>query len=372
LEAVKTVVVEEDGRKEIDIKRYARVEKIPGGTVEDSQVLRGIMLNKDVLHPKMKRRIENPRVVLIDCPLEYKKGESMTNIEIMKEEDFTKILELEEEFVRKMCDEIIAVKPTLVITEKGVSDLAQHFLMKQGISCIRRVKKSDNNRIARAVGATIVNRTDELRESDIGTGCGLFEVRKIGDEYFTFLDQCKDPKACTIMLRGASKDILNEVERNLQDAMQVARNIMVEPYLLPGGGAAEMALAQKLNEKAKSIGGVHQWPYKAIATALEVIPRTLIQNSGGNPIRVLTTLRAKHATPGNSTWGVDGESGVIADMKELAVWDPLSVKVQTYKSAIETAILLLRIDDIVSGSKKGSGVEGPPGGGGGPPQTMEE
>ena len=134
--------------------------------------------------------------------------------------------------------------------------------------------------------------------------------------------------------------------------MQVARNIMVDPYLLPGGGAAEMALAQVLNDKAKSVAGVQQWPYRAVARALEVIPRTLIQNCGGNSIRVLTALRAKHATQGNSTWGIDGERGVVADMKELGVWDPLAVKVQTYKSAIETAILLLRIDDIVSGNKK--------------------
>merc|ERR1719369_2214334 len=157
MDAVKTVTMTQGDKKEIDIKRYAKVEKIPGGTIEDSTVLKGVMFNKDVTHPKMKRRIENPRILLLDCNLEYKKGESQTNIEIMNEGDFSKILQLEEEYIKKICNEIIAFKPDLVITEKGVSDLAQHFLMKANISVIRRLKKTDNNRIARACGATIVN-----------------------------------------------------------------------------------------------------------------------------------------------------------------------------------------------------------------------
>merc|ERR1711885_57940 len=155
-----------------------------------------------------------------------------------------------------ICEEIIAFKPDLVITEKGVSDLAQHFFNKAGVTAIRRLRKSDNLRVARACGATIVNRTDEITEEDIGTGAGLFEVRKIGDEYFTFIEQCKDPKACTILLRGASKDILNEVERNLQDALHVSRNVMMDPRLVPGGGAAEMALSHALEEKGNTVEGV--------------------------------------------------------------------------------------------------------------------
>ena len=243
LNAVKTVLTEDPvnaGQKEIDTKRYAKVEKLPGGTIEESRVIKGVMFNKDVTHPKMARRIERPRVLLLDCNLEYKKGESQTNIEMMNEDDFTQILEMEEAYIKKICDEIIAFKPTLIITEKGVSDLAQHFLMKAGVTVIRRLRKTDNLRVARACGATIVNRTDEITEADIGTGAGLFEVRKVGDEYFTFIEDCDDPKACTILLRGASKDVLNEVERNLQDAMHVARNICLDPRLVPGGGAVEM------------------------------------------------------------------------------------------------------------------------------------
>merc|ERR1712038_2101124 len=352
MDAVKTVTMENGGKREIDIKRYAKVEKIPGGTIEESQVLSGVMFNKDVVHPKMKRRIENPRVLLLDCNLEYKKGESQTNIEIVNEADFSKILELEEAYIKKICDEIMVHKPDLIITEKGVSDLAQHFLMKAGISVIRRLRKSDNLRVARATGATIVNRTEEISESDIGTSAGLFEVRKIGDEYFTFIEDCKDPKACTILLRGASKDILNEVERNLQDALHVARNIHLNPQLVYGGGAVEMEVSHLLMEKGKSMSGVLQWPYRALAAALEVVPRTLANNCGANPIRTLTQLKAKHATPGNASWGVNGLTGKVEDMKDVGVLEPLAVKLQTYKTAIETAILLLRIDDIVSGSKK--------------------
>ena len=163
--------------------------------------------------------------------------------------------------------------------------------MKANITAIRRVRKTDNNRIARATGATIVHRVEDLKPSDVGSDCGLFEIQKIGDEYFTFLVQCKNPKACTILLRGPSKDVLNEIDRNLMDAMCVARNVIFEPRLCPGGGATEMGLSVRLGEKARGISGVEQWPYKAVAEALEVIPRTLIQNCGGNAIKGLTQLR---------------------------------------------------------------------------------
>ncbi|KAF3014469.1 hypothetical protein G7054_g1519 [Neopestalotiopsis clavispora] len=361
LNAVRTVTWEiGNGKKEVDIKRYARVEKVPGGEIEDSRVLDGVMLNKDITHPKMRRRIENPRIVLLDCTLEYKKGESQTNIEITKEEDWNRILQIEEEQVKAMCDSIIALKPDLVITEKGVSDLAQHYFVKANITALRRVRKTDNNRIARATGATIVNRVDDLQESDVGTQCGLFEIEKIGDEYFTFLTGCKDPKACTILLRGPSKDILNEIERNLQDAMGVARNVMFQPRLSPGGGATEMAVSVRLNQLAKGIEGVEQWPYKAVADALEVIPRTLIQNAGASPIRVLTELRAKQAE-GKSSWGINGDTGGLADMKDYAIWEPEAIKLQSIKTAIEAACLLLRVDDICSAKKAaqpGIGISG--------------
>nr|KAF6412873.1 chaperonin containing TCP1 subunit 3 [Molossus molossus] len=320
LDAVKTVQFEENGRKEIDIKKYARVEK--------------------------------------------------TDIEITREEDFTRILQMEEEYIQQLCEDIIHMKPDVVITEKGISDLAQHYLMRANITAIRRVRKTDNNRIARACGARIVSRPEELREDDVGTGAGLLEIKKIGDEYFTFITECKDPKACTILLRGASKEILSEVERNLQDAMQVCRNVFLDPQLVPGGGACEMAVAHSLTEKSKAMIGVEQWPYRAVAQALEVIPRTLIQNCGASTIRLLTSLRAKHTQDNCETWGVNGETGTLVDMKELGIWEPLAVKLQTYKTAVETAVLLLRIDDIVSGHKKKGDDQGRQGGA--PPDAGQE
>jgi T-complex protein 1 subunit gamma len=226
-----------------------------------------------------------------------------------------------------MCNEILRVKPDIVITEKGVSDAAQHFLMKgNNCSVIRRIRKTDNNRLARVSGATIANRPEELTENDVGTDCGLFEVRKIGDDYFTFMVECKKPKACTILLRGASKDVLNEIERNLQDAMGVARNVLLNPKLVPGGGAIEMALAHRLTEYSKNIEGIQQWPFKALAGALEIIPKILAANCGADVVRTMTELRAKHSKPEGTFYGINGDTGKIADMRELDIWDPVAVK----------------------------------------------
>jgi T-complex protein 1 subunit gamma len=291
LEAVTRVTLDDaSGRRDINTKLYAKVEKIPGGELEECRVLNGVMVEKDVTHPRMKRRIENPRIVLLDCPLEYKKAESATNIEISKEEDFEAILKQEEEYIAKVCGEIIALKPDLVITEKGVSDLASHFFVKAGITSVRRIRKTDNLRVARCCGATIVSRPDELTAADVGTGCGLFEIRKYGEEYFMFLEECKDPKACTILLRGGSRDVLMEFERNLQDAMLVARNVVLEPKLLPGGGATEMAISVGLAERSKTLEGVESWPFKAVGQAMEVIPRTLAQNAGADVVRCVGGL----------------------------------------------------------------------------------
>jgi len=341
---------------EVDLKRYARIEKIPGGEISDCTVLRGVMFNKDTTHSSMRRRIENPRILLLDCPLEYKKGETQTNVEITNDEDWNTMLRMEEEYVENMCAEIIAHKPDIVITEKGVSDLAQHYFAKANITAFRRLRKTDNNRMARAVGATVVSRTDEIQESDIGSQCGLFEMRQIGEETFAFFVECQDPKACTILLRGGSKDVLNEIERNLLDAMQVVRNVVYDPKLLPGGGATEMAVAVGLRRAGETVtAGLLKGPFLAVGEAMEVIPRTLAQNCGVSVIRTITQLRAKHASSTDDSkcyWGINGITGDLADMRELGIWEPMSVKTQTIKTAIESACMILRIDDIVSGSKK--------------------
>lgn len=344
-------VDENTGRKEIDIKRYAKIEKVPGGSIEDSIVLDGVMFNKDHVHPKMRRRIENPRILLLDTALEYTKATTNINVEISKETDWEELLKQEEDYLRNQAKAIIALKPDVLITEKGVSDLSAHFLAKANITVIRRLRKTDNNRIARAAGATICSRVEEVSEDDIGKGAGLFEIKKIGDEYFTFITQCPKGSACSVLLRGASKDTLNEMERNLHDAMSVARNILIEPRTVYGGGAIEMFLSRRLSDKAKTVPVMHQAAYQSLALALEVIPRSLASNCGADVVRVVTDLRARHNTPEGFYWGIDGIKGKIADIRELKIIEPAAVKVQALKTAIEAACMILRVDDVVSGTK---------------------
>merc|ERR1719356_1020828 len=195
----------------------------------------------------------------------------------------------------------------------------------------------------------ICNRTEELSESMVGTKCGRFEIKKIGDEYFSYLVDCVDPKACSVILRGASRDVLNEMERNLQDAFCVARNVLLEPRMLPGGGATEMELAARMKEKAKAIAGTRQYAYRAVADALEVIPRSLAHNCGADVVRLMTDLRARHAASGGTNWGIDGSKGTVADVKALGIMDTFAVKQQTLRTAVEAAAMLLRIDHIISG-----------------------
>jgi len=277
------------------------------------------------------------------------KGESQTNIEITKEEDFEKYLQIEEEYIQKFCNKLISLKPDVVVTEKGCSDLAQHYLMKANITVLRRMRKTDNTRLAKCSGATIGHRVDLLTEKDVGTKCGEYAVKQVANETFSFFYKCQSPKACSILLRGGSKDVLQEMDRNLQDAMCVTRNILLNPKILPGGGATEIAVSVKLNQLADKIDGVMAYPYRAVAEALEIIPRTLIQNCGKQPIKVLTELRAKHSNKDGKHFGVDGKNGTIVDMNKYGIWEPFVVKLQTIKTAIESASMLLRIDDVVSG-----------------------
>lgn len=371
LQAIRSVVTEENGSTQVDIKHFIKIEKIAGGDVTESCVLAGCMFNKDVTHASMRRKIANPRIILLDCNLEYKKPANVV-IKMEKAPDFEQIMKDEEEQVKQMVMDIVKHKPDIVITEKGLSDEAQHWFLKYNVTCFRRLQGSSNNRVARASGATICTVPSEIKDSDVGTKCGLFEVQKIGDEYWTFLTDCKDTKASTILLRGASKDLLNEMERNLHDGMAVLRNVILDPAICPGGGATEMSISAKLADKSKLISGPEQHPYHAISIGLEVIPRTLLQNCGADIVRTLTGLRAKHVKGSKETsiWGVDGITGQLTDMTTNGVWEPVAVKRQTLKTAIEAACLLLRIDDVLSGVGKKPAGGGPAGMGGGPDMQM--
>jgi T-complex protein 1 subunit gamma len=277
------------------------------------------MFIKDITHSEMKRRIENPKVILLDCNLEAQKDNSGGQVLVENSEQWKEAMDEEEKVVRKMVMDIIKWKPDLVITEKGISDEAQQIFVRHGITALRRLRKAVNNRIARATGATIVTRPDEINESDVGTKCKLFSIDKYGDEYYTSII-CENPKSCTILLRGASKEVLSEVERNLQDALCVTRNVYLNPKLCPGGGATEMALSNYLREKSSTIPNVEQYPYHSIGIAMEVIPRTLIQNCGGDTVRTLTTRRSTHSGGQNYTFGINGSTGQITDRNELGIW----------------------------------------------------
>ncbi|CAF92695.1 unnamed protein product, partial [Tetraodon nigroviridis] len=402
LDAVRTVELEDNGRKEIDIKKYAKVEKVPGGIIEDSCVLRGVMVNKDVTHPRMRRLIREPRIVLLDCSLEYKKGEK-----ISKEEDFARILQMEEEYIQQICEDIIRLKPDLVFTEKGISGLslththARSRACRSLVSCWytsvgcprsgaalpdegqhhRHPPCQEDGQQPHRQGVWSSHRQPHRRTARGLRGHGGGAVRGEEDRRRVFHlrhrvqraqslhhpaersqqgdPSCEERSGAPLLSAPSQPSSVSalvspvqEVERNLQDAMQVCRNVLLDPHLLLGGGAVEMAVSKRLMERSRALTGIEQWPYRAVAQALEVIPRTLIQNCGASTIRVLTSLRAKHTQDNGVCWGVDGESGCLSDMSALGIWEPLAVKAQTYKTAVETAILLLRIDDIVSGHKK--------------------
>ncbi|ESU37620.1 Putative TCP-1/cpn60 chaperonin family protein [Giardia duodenalis] len=335
---------------DIDIKRFCRIEKIPGATVEDCCVIDGVVLNKDVIHPDMRKYIKNPRILLLDCPLEYKKAQSMMNVELFQgKSDLGDILKVEEDYIRTHVEKILSFKPDLVITEKGVADQATHMFVQHGVTVLRRVRKTDNVRLAAVSGATIVSRVEELQESDVGTYAGLYELQKIGDEFFSFIHQSGGKaSACTIVLRGASKSTLLEIERNIQDAMHVCRNIILDPRLVIGGGCFEAHLSTALSQYADTLVGKPQLVIKAVAKSLEVIPRTLLQNCGGNIIRTITELKAAHTSDPNCQLGVDGVTGLLVNCKERGIWDPLGTKLQVLKAAIENACMILRVDDIFS------------------------
>lgn len=337
---------------DLDVKRNVRIEKVPGGEISESQVFDGIVLvGKDVLHSGMRRRIEQPRILLLDAPLEYRKGESQTAMELTDGGSWKGALEAEEQQIREWCDRIVSLKPDVVVCEKGISDLAQHFLVRNGISAIRRLKKTDNQRLSRVSGAKIVSKIEEIKESDIGTRCGLFQVSKIGDEWFAHFIRCKSPGACTVMLRGPSKEVLSEVERNLQDAICVARNLLRFPRICPGGGSIEMAVANRLTAVANgTVDGIQRLPLLAVASAFEAIPRVLLQNCGADVIRSMTKLRSlyQEASPTSKQWAIDGKTGVLVEVDDLCVWEPAMVKIQTFRSALETVCMLLRVDDIAS------------------------
>jgi len=338
------------------------VEKKPGESMTDTKLIEGIVLDKEVVHPGMPKRVEEAKIALIDTALEVEKTEFDAKINIETPEQMEAFLHEEESMLREMVDKITSKGATVVLCQKGIDDMVQHFLARKGVAAIRRVKKSDMEKLAKATGGRVTSNLDDFAEDDLGYA-KLVEERKIGDDKMTFIEGCKNPKSVAILIRGGTERIVDEAERSIHDALSVIRDVVQEPKALAGGGAPELEISRALRDYAESLPGREQLAVQRFAEAIETVPITLGENAGLDPIDILSELRARHDK--GETWaGVDVFEGKVKDMKKLEVYEPLAVKKQIIKSATEAATMILKIDDVIASGKM-KAPPTPPGGPGG-------
>jgi thermosome len=364
VEAVKQVAEKAGDKFLVDIDNI-KIEKKEGESVEESQLIKGVVIDKERVHPRMPKKVENAKIALINDALEVKKTETDAKINITAPDQLYAFLEQEEKMLKDMVDQIVATGANVLFVQKGIDDLAQHYLAKAGILAVRRVKKSDMEKLAKATGAKIVTNVKDLTSEDLGYA-EIVEEKKIAGENMIFVEGCKNPKAVTILIRGGTEHVVDEVERAIEDAIKVVKDVMEDGAVLPGGGASEIELSIKLDEFAKQVGGKEALAIEAFAEALRIIPRTLAENAGLDTIDVLVKVISEHKNKGKSI-GVDVFAGEPADMVERGVIEPLRVKTQAIKSASEAAMMILRIDDVIAASKLKSeekGGQGMPGMGG--------
>ncbi len=363
VEAVKSVVREEDGRKVVDIDDV-KVEKKVGGSVDDSELIRGMLVDKERVHTNMPKSVKNAKILLTNEALELKKTEVDAEISITSPDQLQSFLDQEEKMIKDMVDKIKASGANVVFCQKGIDDMAQHYLAKEGIFAVRRVKKSDMEKLARATGAKIVSSLDAITSEDLGEA-GLVEEKKIANEEMIFVTECKNPKSVSVILHGGTEHVVDEAERGLHDALRVVGVVIEDGKVVAGGGSPEVEVSLRLNEYSATLKGREQLAAKAFAEALEGVPRALAENAGLDPIDKLVQLRSKHEK-GDKTAGLNVYTGEITDMMKEKVIEPLKVKIQALSSAAEAATMILRIDDVIAASKSGGGAgEMPPGGGGG-------
>jgi thermosome len=327
-----------------------KVEKRKGKSIEETELIDGIVLDKEVVHPGMPKLIRNAKIAVINAPLEIEKPEMSAKINITSPEQMKAFLDEETKVLQKMVEKIASSGANVLICQKGIDDIAQYMLKKKGIMAVRRVKESDMEKVAKATGARIVTNIDDLSPADLGEA-GLVEERIVAEEKMLFIEQCKNPKAVTILIRGASELIIDEAERALHDALSVCKNIVQTGKLVTGGGSTEIELAMRAREFANKLSGKEQLAAQKFADALEIIPTILAETSGIEPIDAIVELRALHAK-NQIAYGVDALKGKIDDMSKLNILDPMNVKAQAIKSATEAAIMILRIDDIIAASPK--------------------
>ncbi|MCA1812709.1 MAG: TCP-1/cpn60 chaperonin family protein [Halobacteriales archaeon] len=354
----------DDGGVVADIDNIQIIKK-QGGSIADTQLIEGIIVDKERVHSAMPRSMKNGKIALLNLALEVKKPEVDTTIQITDPSKLAQFLGEEENILRRMVEQVQDSGATVVFTQKGIDDLAQHFLAKAGIYAVRRVKKSDLDKLERATGGRIVSNLDDLDKQDLGKA-ELVEERKIGEDAMTFVTGCPKPTSVSILIRGGTEHVIDEVERTLHDALGVTSTVVEDGgKVLAGGGAPEVEVALRLREWAPQVGGREQLAIEAFADALEVIPRTLAENAGLDAINILVDLREAHGKK-QVTAGVNVFTGKVEDMKKNQVLEPLKGKVQAIRGATEVATMILRIDDVIA-SKSSKGAKGGPPGGGMPP-----
>lgn len=363
VEAVKIVAEEKDGRTVIN-KDNVKIEKKQGGSIDDTELIKGLVIDKEIVHANMPKTIHNASIALLDCALEVKETETNAEIRITDPSQLQAFLDQESRMLKDMVKKVVDSGCNVVFCQKGIDDLAQHYLAKQGISAARRVKKSDIDKLAKATGATVVSSVDELTSEDIGYA-GMVEEVKIAGEEMVFVRDCKDPRAVSILVRGGTEHVVDEAKRAMDDAVLGVISAIEMGKVVYGGGAVEIELSRKLREYAETIGGREQLAMNAFAEAVELIPRTLAESTGKDAIDLLVNLRAHHER-GKVTEGIDVINGELADMRAYGVVEPLKIKTQAIKSASEAAEMILRIDDVITSRAPA----GPPMGGGGMPPGM--
>ena len=358
VKAILAVAEKDDSKYKVDLDDV-KVEKKPGESTRETKLIQGIVLDKDVSHSGMPKRVEKAKIALLDASLEIEKTEFDAKINIESPEQMEGFLKQEEEMLRQMVDKIVAAGANVVLCQKGVDDMVQHFLARKGILAVRRIKKSDMEKLSKATGGKIITNLEAINAADLGYA-NLVEERKIGEDKMTFIEGCKHPKAVTILIRGATERIIDEAERSVHDALCVVRDLAEEPKILAGGGAPELEVSGMLKKYAETLPGREQLAVKGFAEALEIIPMTLTENAGLDPIDILSELRARHEK-GEIWAGIEVNDGKVEDMKEAGVFEPLSVKKQIIKSATEAASMILKIDDVIAAGKT-KGPPMPPGG----------
>ena len=342
-----------------------KVEKKAGGSIKDSTTIQGIVLDKEIVHGGMPKKITSAKIALINTALEISKTETDAKINIQHPQQMKGFLDEEHRMLKNMVDKVIDSGANVVLCQKGIDDMAQHYLSKASVVAIRRIKESDLTKLAKATGARIITNLDELSDKDLGSA-EIVEERKIEEDRWVFVEGCKHPKAVTILLRGGSQRVVDEVERSIHDAIMVVKDVMQEPFIVAGGGAPETYAATKLRSWAKSLEGREQLAVEKFADSLEAIPLALSANAGMDPIDTLTALRAQQLK-GEKWTGIDVMNGKIGNMKDGDIVEPLAVKLQIVSAATEAACMILRIDDVIATAKSAGPPPGADGGGGMPP-----